>query len=104
MEVDKNNVVLSAKWDIKDGFWRIMCEDGKEWNFCYMLPQEEDKPIKLVVPVSLAMGWAESPPHFCAASETARDVAAQYAEAKIGSLPDNKFVGYAMQDAGFSWP
>jgi len=98
-EADENSLVLSAKWDIKDGFWRLQCEEGEEWNFCYVLPQKEGEPIKLVVPVSLQMGWVESPPYFCAASETARDVAAQYAETTIGSLRDNKFVGYAMQDA-----
>jgi hypothetical protein len=44
------------------------------------------------------MGWVESPPNFCAASETARDVAAQYTETPIGSLPDHKFVKYAMDN------
>jgi len=98
-ESDDNQVILSAKWDIKDGFWRMQCQEGEEWNFCYVLPQEPGKPIKLVVPVSLQMGWVESPPYFCAASETARDVATQYAETLVGSLPDNKFVDFAMKEA-----
>jgi hypothetical protein len=33
---------------------------------------------------------------FCAASETARDVAVQYTETPVGSLKDHKFVNYAM--------
>ena len=98
-EADEDKVVISAKWDIKDGFWRMQCQEGEEWNFCYVLPQEPGKPIKLVVPVSLQMGWVESPPYFCAASETARDIATQYVEAPMGTLTDNKFVQYAMQDA-----
>jgi hypothetical protein len=67
--------IFMAKWDIKDGFWRIDAEDGAEWNFSYVLPQSPGNPCLLVVPTSLQMGWVESPPFFCAASETARDVA-----------------------------
>jgi hypothetical protein len=44
------------------------------------------------------MGWVESPPYFCAASETARDVAAQYTERPVGSLPTHKFSKYAMSN------
>ncbi len=86
--------IFSAKWDIKDGFWRLVCEQGEEWNFAYVLPQPEGEPIKLVVPTSLQMGWIESPPYFCAALETARDVADQYAETPLGSQPPHKFSHY----------
>jgi len=41
------------------------------------------------------MGWVESAPYFCAASETARDVAVEYIETKIGSLPPHKFEHWA---------
>jgi hypothetical protein len=27
-----------AKWDVKDGFWRLDGQDGEEWNFAYVLP------------------------------------------------------------------
>jgi hypothetical protein len=37
------------------------------------------------------MGWVESALYFCTASETAQDVAAQYIETDIGSLPRHKF-------------
>jgi len=86
--------IFSAKWDIKDGFWRLVCEEGEEWNFAYVLPQEEGKPIKLVVPTALQMGWVESPPYFCAASETARDIATRYAETPVGSHSAHKFSKY----------
>ena len=36
----------------------------------------------MVIPTSLQMGWTESPPCFDTATETARDVADKYAEAK----------------------
>ena len=86
-----------AKLDIKDGFWRLDCQEGAEWNFAYVLPQAEGEPVRLVVPTSLQMGWIESPPYFCAASETGRDVAAQYAEAPVGSLDNHKFISHTLQ-------
>jgi hypothetical protein len=49
--------VFMAKWDIKDGFWRLDCEDREEWNFAYVLPEHQDPSTKLVVPRSLQMGW-----------------------------------------------
>jgi hypothetical protein len=54
--------IFMAKWDIKDGFWRMDCREGEEWNFAYVLPQPEGEPIRLVIPTSLQMGWVESPP------------------------------------------
>eukprot|EP00956_Cyclotella_meneghiniana_P042622 scaffold248725_cov109-Cyclotella_meneghiniana.AAC.1 len=95
-EADEDAKIFMAKFDIKDGFWRLDCAEGEEWNFAYVLPQREGQPTRLVVPTSLQMGWVESPPYFCAASETARDVAAQYAEMELGTLASHKFVEYAM--------
>ena len=99
---DPNAKIFMAKWDIKDGFWRLDCAVGEEWNFCYVLPNvDSNAPIELVVPTSLQMGWIESPPYFCAASETARDVASQYAETKLGTLPHHKFLHHTTTDDEF---
>jgi hypothetical protein len=67
------------------------CATGEEWNFAYVLPQEDGMPTTLVIPTSLQMGWVESPPYFCAATETSRDVATKYAETKLNSLTPHKF-------------
>jgi len=80
-----------SKWFIKDGFWHMDCEEGEEYNFAYVLPQEEGIPITLVIPTLLQMGWVESPPYFCAATETARDIASNYCDTPVGSLPHHKF-------------
>ena len=93
-EADESAKIFMAKWDIKDGFWRMDCAEGEEWNFTYVLPQEEGKPITLVVPTSLQMGWVESPPYFCAATETAQDIATDYIETEMNSLPTHKFERY----------
>lgn len=67
---------LFSKVDLKDGFWRMAVNERDAWNFAYVLPplDPNDDPV-LVIPDSLQMGWSESPPFFCAATETARDVA-----------------------------
>lgn len=93
-EADENEIIFLAKTDVKNGFWRCVAEKGKEYNFAYVLPQEEGFPVKLVVPTSLQMGWIESPGYFCAASETGRDVGQSYAQTPLGSLPDHKFIEY----------
>jgi len=68
-----------AKWDIKDGFWRLVVSEENAWHFCYLLPKLHlDDPTEIVVPTCLQMGWCESPPLFCTASETARDIAQEY--------------------------
>ena len=71
-----------AKIDIKDGFWRLYVANHQAWNFCYILslPPTTDNldEIEILVPNSLQMGWTESPPLFCTATETARDIMEQY--------------------------
>jgi hypothetical protein len=94
-EVAEEEKILMAKWDIQDGFWQLNCQKGEEWNFCYVWPQAPGAPTQLIVQTSLQMGWVESPPYFCAASETARDVAVEYITTTIGSLPWHNFDQWA---------
>ncbi len=94
--------VMMAKWDIKDGFWRLDCREGEEWNFGYVLPSLEKATTTLVIPNSLQMGWVESPPYFCAASETARDVASQYVETRVGSRADHKFLQHTQSTSAYA--
>ncbi|KAL7533742.1 hypothetical protein ACHAWF_007944 [Thalassiosira exigua] len=86
------------KLDIKDGFWRMVCAEGQEWNFAYVLPNHPGEPVEIVVPSALQMGWALSPPFFCAASETARDVAASYVQERVGTLPSHPLEGLTMPE------
>jgi hypothetical protein len=88
VETDPTAKIFMAKWDIKDGFWRIDCAEGEEWKSAYILPQKEGEPVLLVVPTSLQMGWVESPPYFCTATEMAGDVTMEYTDMPVGTLPD----------------
>ena len=67
-----------SKCDIKDGFWRMIVNRLDAWNFAYVLPPTKKvqhlDDTEIVIPHALQMGWAESPPFFCAATETGRDV------------------------------
>ena len=69
---------MFSKLDIKDGFWRMSVSEEDAWNFCYALPARDENQdiddIIIVVPSCLQMGWCESPPFFCADSETVHDV------------------------------
>ena len=97
--------VVFAKLDIKDGFWRLAVEEGAEWNFAYVLPpapgQAADD-VELVVPSALQMGWCESPAFFCAASETARDVAEDRCREPVGSLPAHSLEAFMLPPQ--RWP
>ena len=94
-EVEDDVVILMAKWDIQDDFWCLNCHEGEEWNFSYVWPQAPGEPVRLVVPSSLQMGWVESASYFCAALETAWDVAVNYIKTQIGALPKHKFDSWA---------
>lgn len=56
----------------------VNCGQEEAWNFVYVLPVDDPatdiNDIQIVVPDTLQMGCFESPPFFCTASETARDV------------------------------
>ena len=85
----EDSIIYFSKFDITDGFWRVLNELGKEYNFAFVMPTTPDEPIQIVVPSAIQMGWVDAPAYFSGASETARDVAAEYAEAPLGALPEH---------------
>ena len=105
---DPNKPFKFCKLDIKDGFWRMVVNTKDSWNFCYVLPninktKENLNDTILVVPNSLQMGWCESPPFFCAGSETARDTI-QHLLANNITLPQHKFEHKMMPTTFPSFP
>eukprot|EP00978_Attheya_sp_CCMP212_P018811 scaffold51965_cov62-Attheya_sp.AAC.3 len=95
--------LLFAKLDIKDGYWRMVVAKGEEWHFAYVLPKRKgDTNHHIVVLNSLQMGWAESPPFFCAASETARDIADTLADAPVGTTKPHPLEEYMLPPD--KWP
>ncbi len=92
---DPNKPFKFAKIDIKDGFWRMVVSQIDAWNFCYTIPPKE--PTEdfgerlIVVPTALQMGWRESPPYFCTATETARDIIASLMAGNMSALSVHPF-------------
>ena len=56
--------VYLAKIDISDGFYRIDLDMHTAPNLAVILPREENEPPLVAIPLSLPMGWVESPPIF----------------------------------------
>ena len=48
--------VMLSKLDVSDGCWRMVCEEGEEWNFAYVLPSKPGQDVEIVVPSALQMG------------------------------------------------
>jgi hypothetical protein len=72
---DTTTPFMFSKVDLKDGYWRMAVNEADAWNFAYVLPGAGPHiPIRLVIPDALQMGWSESPPFFCAATKTVRDI------------------------------
>jgi hypothetical protein len=63
-----------AKIDIADGFYRIPLRAADVPKLGVALPATQG-PLLVAFPLSLPMGWVESPPYFTAATETACDLA-----------------------------
>ena len=100
---DAQGPVLFSKLDVKDGYWRMVVAEEDEWHFAYVLPKASpEEPTQLVIPSSLQMGWCDSPAYFCAASETARDVAEELAATTVGSLPPHPLEGMLLRPQ--DWP
>ena len=74
--------VHMAKVDISDGYYRVPLTSRGALNLAVCLPSSRTNPL-VAVPLTLTMGWVQSPPYFCAATETAID----HANSLLG-LPD----------------
>ena len=96
---DPSTPFMFSKVDIKDGFWRLMVNEADAWNFCYVLPPINGtttlEDIEIVVPNALQMGWCESPPLFCAATETAQDIIQSLAESS-DQMPQHNLENYLL--------
>jgi hypothetical protein len=73
-DTPEEEVIVFSKIDLSDGFWLMIMAEESKWNFCYVMPDPDRSPIRIVVLSALQMGWAKSPPFFCAATQAGRDV------------------------------
>ena len=64
-----------AKIDLSDGFYRIRVSTDTIPSLAVVLPHLPGEEPLVAFPLSLPMGWVESPPYFSAATETVADLA-----------------------------
>ena len=67
--------VYMNKIDIADGFYRMWLRPDSSPALACAMPQYEGEPPLVAIPIALPMGWVESPPSFCAMTETIADLA-----------------------------
>ena len=67
--------VYLSKIDVADAFYRIGLRPRDAVKLGVLFPSREGERQLIGIPLVLPMGWAESPPAFCAATETAADLA-----------------------------
>ena len=67
--------VYLNKIDISDGFYRVALAASSAPKLAVVLPMRPGEPTLLAIPLSLPMGWIESPPAFCSVMETVADIA-----------------------------
>jgi len=66
-----------SKIDIADGFYRIRIKAEDALKLGVLFPAREGEEDVIGFPLTLPMGWKESPPNFSAATETVADLANQ---------------------------
>jgi hypothetical protein len=73
--------------------WCLVVQEADSYNFGYVLPQQDGERIQIVVPTAVQMGWVESPPLFCAVTESARDLMQHLIDNRVclpTHLPEDK--------------
>jgi hypothetical protein len=66
--------VLLGKYDLADGYYRIPLNPTQAMRLACILPKTTSEEHLIAIPLVLPMGWTESPPYFCAATETIVDI------------------------------
>jgi hypothetical protein len=79
--------VLLAKFDLSDGCYRVCLSPEAALELAVILPSPDPRRPLVGIPLSIPMGWAHSPPYFCAYTETAADLANQHCSDPALCLP-----------------
>ena len=71
----KHGAVHMIKVDVSDGFYRVGLKPSDIPKLAIAMPPVPGCPPLVVFPLVLPMGWTQSPPYFCALTETVADLA-----------------------------
>ena len=86
------------KQDLKDGFYRLFLKALDCLRLSVVLPKFEGEPQLIAIPLACTMGWVQSPPTFCAMSETVCDLANQAIRSNHATPPHRLDDEAAAQD------
>ena len=75
------------KADVSDGFYRIGLGLSDAAKLDLIFPSEAGDKDLVTMPLNLPMGWKNSPPIFCTATETVADLANEALHAHAPTLP-----------------
>ena len=64
----------ASKHDLKDGFYRMFLNASDCPRLALILPQYEEEPQLVAIPMATTMGWVQSPPTFSVMSESVCDI------------------------------
>jgi hypothetical protein len=66
-----------AKLDLADGYHRVPISATAALHLAIVIPMNHPTEKLIALPLSLPMGWSQSPPYFCAFTETFTNIANQ---------------------------
>ena len=66
--------VYLSKTDLADGFYRIPLASDSIPALAVAFPHTSPEPAIVALPLALPMGWVNSPPYFCAFTESIADI------------------------------
>ena len=67
--------IYMSKIDLSDGFYRLWLRAEDTAHLAILFPSRKGEPPLVGIPLTNPMGWCDSPPNFCACTETVADIA-----------------------------
>ncbi len=88
---------LMCKIDLSDGYYRVPLSSDASLQLAVILPQDQTRHNLIAIPLSLPMGWKESPPYFCAFTKTISDSANNNLATLVHQYPEHPLLAPSQQ-------
>jgi len=88
---------LMCKIDLSDGYYRVPLSSDASLQLAVILPQDQTWHNLIAIPLSLPMGWKESPPYFCAFTKTISDSANNNLATLVHQYPEHPLLAPSQQ-------
>jgi hypothetical protein len=81
------------KFDLSDGYYRVPLSPEAALELAVIIPGTSPSTSLIAVPLSLPIGWAQSPPYFCAYTE----MAANLSNAALQESAQSEFITHPIE-------